>query len=97
MSAVFPGSSYSQEGPCYSAYSTTRNPLKPVESRLLEPPRETKIGSRNREVREIESKITEKFIQGKRKLVREIGRFEESRVREIGGFHCTKFRASLYF
>ena len=55
------------------------------ESRFLEPPRETKIaGSRNREVREIESKITKKFIRGKRKLVPEIGRFEKSRAREIG-------------
>ena len=55
-----------------------------VESRFLEPPRERKIDSRNREVGEIESKITVKFIQGKRKLVLEIGRFEKSRVREIG-------------
>ena len=37
-----------------------------VESRFLEPPRETKIDSRNREFRKIESKITEKFISGKR-------------------------------
>ena len=49
--------------------------------RFLEPSSETKIGSRYREVREIEGKITEKDIQGKRKLVREIGRFEKSRVK----------------
>ena len=55
-----------------------------VESRFLEPPRETKIGSKHREVREIGGKITEKVIQGKRKLVREIGRFEKLSVREIG-------------
>ena len=54
--------------------------LTSVESRFLEPPKESKIGSRNPDVQEIESKITEKFIQGKRKLVREIGRFEKSRV-----------------
>ena len=59
-------------------------PESTVESQFLEPPRETEIGSRKREAREIESKITEKFIQGKRKLVREIGKFEKSRVREIG-------------
>ena len=55
-----------------------------VASQFLEHPRETEIGARKQEVREIESKITEKLIQGKRKLVREIGRFEKSRVREIG-------------
>ena len=46
-----------------------------VESRFLEPPKETKMA------REIGCKITEKYNQGKRKLVREIGRFEKS-----GGF-----------
>ena len=47
-------------------------------------PRETKIGSRNREVGNIEGKITVIQIQGKRLLVRVIGVFEKSRVREIG-------------
>ena len=44
-----------------------------VESHFLDPPRERKIGLRNREVQEIGGKITEKYIQGKRKLVHKIG------------------------
>ena len=57
------------------------NPGHTVESRFLEPPRETKLGSKNREVREIEGKITKKFIQGKGNLVREIGRFKKLGVK----------------
>ena len=53
-----------------------------AESRFLELPRETKIGSINREVREIKGEIGEKYVQGKRKLVREIERFDKS------GFYC---------
>ena len=45
-----------------------------------------KIGLRNREVPEIESKITEKFIKGKRKWVRE--GLKNQRL-EKSGFHCT--------
>ena len=51
--------------------------------RFLEPPRETKIGSRNREVRNIGSKIAVKQVQEKQLLVRVIGVFEKWRVREI--------------
>ena len=40
-----------------------------VEFHFLEPPRETKIGSRNWDVREIKGKIREKYVQGKQKLV----------------------------
>ena len=58
--------------------------LTTVESHFLEPPREMKIGSTNRWVRKIGSKTTERYTQRKLKLVREIGRFEKSRVREIG-------------
>ena len=47
-------------------------------------PRETKIGSRNREVRNIGGEIKVKQVQGKQLLVRVIGVFEKSRVREIG-------------
>ena len=57
----------SQVMPLVLRFSTT------VECRFLEPPRETKIGSRKRQVREIGGKIAEKFIKGKIKLVREIG------------------------
>ena len=55
-----------------------------VESQFLDPTKETKIVSRNWEVQENGGKITKKFIQGNRKLVREIRRFEKSRVQEIG-------------
>ena len=55
-----------------------------VELRFLEPLRETKIGSRNWDVRNIEGKIIVKQIQGKRLLVRVIEVFEKSGVREIG-------------
>ena len=48
-----------------------------VESQFLDPTKETKIGSRN-------CGGSKKFIQGKRKLVWEIRRFEKSRVQEIG-------------
>ena len=54
-----------------------------VELRFLEPPRETKIGSRNWEVRNIGGKITVKQVQRKQLFVRVIGFFEKSRVREI--------------
>ena len=49
-------------------------------SQFLEPPRDTKIVLKNREVREIGPKIKEKFIHGTRKLVRKIGRFEQLRA-----------------
>ena len=56
-----------------------------MELRFLEPhPRETKIGLRNREVRNIGGKITVTQVQGKLFLVRVIRVFEKSRVREIG-------------
>lgn len=42
------------------------------------------MGLRNQEVQESEDIITEKYIQGKQKLVQEIKRFEKSRVWEIG-------------
>ena len=45
--------------------------------------RETKIGSKNRRVREIGDKTTV-FEEEKRLLVRVIGRFEKLRVRKIG-------------
>ena len=43
-----------------------------------------KIGLRYCEVQEIGGQISEKYIQGKWKLVHEIGRFEKLRVQEIG-------------
>ena len=58
-------------------------PVQPVEPQFLEPPRETKIGLRNRGVRNIGGKITMKQVQGKRLLVRVIGILEKSRVREL--------------
>ena len=51
-----------------------------VEFRFFEPPRETKIGSKNRRVRELQCSTEE----GKQLLVRVIGRFEKMKVREIG-------------
>ena len=51
-----------------------------------------KICSRNREVRNIGGKITLKQIQGKRLLVRVIGVFEKSRVREIGMIALCKIK-----
>ena len=41
------------------------------------------IGSSFPRLREIGCKIIEKYIHGKKKLAREIGRFEKLRVREI--------------
>ena len=70
------------KGELSQIFSIPLNSQTTVETRFLKPPREAKIGLRNWEVREIESKITEKFIQGKRKLVREIGRFEKLKVPE---------------
>ena len=55
-----------------------------VESRFYEPPRETKIGSKNRRVREIVGKKQYSTEEGKRLLVRVLGRFVKLRVREIG-------------
>ena len=40
-----------------------------VKCRFHGPPKETKTGSRNREVREVGGKIREKYIQGRQKLV----------------------------
>ena len=58
-----------------------------MESRFLEPPRETEIGSRNREFEiYIGGKITVKQIKGNDfwfELSRFLGLFEKSRVREI--------------
>ena len=53
-----------------------------AESQFFEPPRKTKIGSKNQRVREIGG--TTAVRRGKRLLVRVIGNFEEMRVREIG-------------
>ena len=50
--------------------------LYTVKFRFLKPLREMKIGLKTQEVQEIRGKITEKYIQGKRELVQEIGRFE---------------------
>ena len=70
--------------------------MRIVYSRFLQPPRQTKIGSRIRGyIRDkfirgkkngstIRGNIREEFIEGKRKLVREVRRFGKSRVREIG-------------
>ena len=55
-----------------------------MELQFLEAQRETKISSRNWEVRNTGGKITAKQVQGKQLLVRVIGVFEKSRVREIG-------------
>lgn len=60
-----------------------------MEFQIPEPPRgETKAGSKNRGVKEIENQIAEfdrvKQIQGKTVLVRGIESFEKSRVRDIG-------------
>ena len=44
----------------------------------------TKIGLRYREVWEIGVKIREKYIQEKRKLIREIRRFKKSKVQASG-------------
>ena len=55
-----------------------------VESRFYELPRETKIGSKNRRVREIVGKKQYSTEEGKRLLVRVLGRFVKLRVREIG-------------
>ena len=49
--------------------------INTVELRFLEPPRETKLGLRNREFLNIGGKITEKRIQGKQLLVRVIAGF----------------------
>ena len=54
----------------------------------LEPPRETKIGSRNREIRNIGDKITVKQVQGRQLLVRVIRIFFRNRGFEKSGFHC---------
>ena len=54
-----------------------------MEFRFSEPPRETKIGSKNREVREIAKIVDCLTEEGKQLLVRVIGRFEKMRVREI--------------
>ena len=55
-----------------------------VDSRFLETPGETQIGSRNQRVRE--SGVTLHCLTEEREqlLVRVIGRFEKMRVREIG-------------
>ena len=58
--------------------------INKVESRFLEPPGETQVGSRNREFKSSKVKLQVKQIQGKQSLVRDIGRFEKPRVREIG-------------
>ena len=57
-----------------------------VESRFYEPPRETKIVSKNRRVRELGGKITCTSVQCSRNdfWFEFIGRFEKLRVREIG-------------
>jgi len=65
--------------------SRLKSPFKIiVESRFFETPRGTKIGLKNRIVREIGGKITALTEEGKRGLVRVIGRFEKLRVQEIG-------------
>ena len=51
-----------------------------VEFRFLEPPRETKVGSRNQEFKIPGDKITVKQIQGKQRMVQVIGMFEKMRV-----------------
>ena len=53
--------------------------LKYSRIQFLYPPGETKIGSRKREVQEIEGKITEKYYQGEQKLILEIGSSEKLR------------------
>ena len=58
-----------------------------VESQFLEPPRETKIGFRNRDFKNIGGKITLKQIQGKQLLVQVIGGLRNQGF-EKSGFHC---------
>ena len=69
-----------------------------VESGFLEPPRETKNGSKNHgEVREIGGKITEKFDQGKRNSVPKIERFESRNGGlEKLGFYCVPLTLVIY-
>ena len=55
-----------------------------VESRLLEPPRETKICLRIGQSEKSRVKMKRLTKEGKRLLVRVIGSFEKLRVREIG-------------
>ena len=61
-----------------------------VESRSLEHPMETKIGSRNQEFEKSKGyySVKVKQIQGKRQFVRVIGRFEKSE------FYCIPFIVS---
>ena len=55
-----------------------------MESGFFEPPRERKIGSRIGEFEKSGVKLQYSTEEGKRLLVRVIGRFEKLRVREIG-------------
>ena len=59
-----------------------------VELQFLKPPREMKIGSRNREVQNSEGKITVKQVQGKQLLVQNIGVLRNQGF-EKSGFRCT--------
>ena len=59
-----------------------------MELRFLEPARETRIGSRNREVRNIGGKITLKQVQGKQLLVQVIRGFEKSGSTVLLAYHA---------
>ena len=65
-----------------------------MELRFLEPPRETKIGSRNRELRNIGGKIIVKTSPRKTTFGSRNRFFEKSRVREIA-FFC--FNEQAFF
>ena len=79
--------------------TVTHTSCNTVELRFIEPPREAKIGSTNREARNIEGKITVKQMQGKRLLVRVIGFFleiEGSRNRGYTAIQCNDNYSNKY-
>ena len=59
-----------------------------IESRFLEPPRETKIGSKNGEVRKIRAKIKRRLSKGNENWFEKSGDLR-NRSFEKSGFQCT--------
>ena len=72
----------------------TGKKIHAVESRFLEPPWEGEIGSKNQEVQEIESKITEKLSRGKQNWFEKSGSLKNQGF-EKSGFQCINYWHSI--
>ena len=71
-----------------------RKKIHAVQSRFLEPPWEGEIGSKNQEVQEIESKITEKLSRGKENWFEKSGGLKNQGF-EKSGFQCINYWHSI--